>query len=401
VTAADEPVTRHYLDHASSSPPRPEVVAAMTAWLASGVAADPGRLHHEGRAARAVLEESREAVAGFLGARPRQVVLTSGGTEAVNAAVWGACRARPGGPVVLAEVEHSSVHVASARLAPLEVVPVDGRGRIEPAAVSASLERLEAAGTPAALVHCQLANHEVGTRQPVEEVADICASHRVRVHVDACAGAGHVALSAEDLGADLVSVSAHKLGGPAGVGALVVRRGLRLEPLVVGGEQERGRRAGLEHVLGAVGFAAAVDALGGGRVKAEADAARRQVARLTQAARAVAGVTVLGDPDHRLPHLLCLTVDDVEAEPVLLGLDQAGIAAHSGSSCSSESLAPSPVLSAMGVDAERSLRLSVGWSTTDADVDAFAAAFAPVVDGLRRLRRAQPDAEGAVQGRRP
>ncbi len=358
----------------------------MAAWLEHGTAADPGRLHHEGREARAALEGSRDAVATFLGTRPRQVVLTASGTEAVNAATWGAWRARPGGAVVLADVEHSSVRESAVRLAPLEHVAVDGSGRIEPDAVAGALDRLERSGSSVALVHCQLANHEVGTLQPVEAVAELCGRRDVLLHVDACAGAGHVPLSFDDLGADLLSVSAHKFGGPAGAGALVVRRGLRLQPFVVGGEQERARRAGLEDILAAVGFAAATDALGDGRLKEELDRARQQLARLEQAAVAVPGVSVLGDPGRRLPHLLCLALDGVEAEPVLLALDQAGIAAHSGSSCSSESLAPSPVLEAMGADAERSLRLSVGWSTTEEDVDAFVHAFGPAMEGLRDLR---------------
>lgn len=358
----------------------------MAQWLEHGTAADPGRLHHEGRVARGTLEESRESVAAFLGTRPRQVVLTSSGTEAVNAAAWGACRARPGGAVVLADVEHSSVRESAVRLADVEHVPVDRLGRIEPAAVEEAVERVEGRGRSVALVQCQLANHEVGTLQPVTAVAEMCARRGVLLHVDACAGAGHVPVSVDELGADLLSVSAHKFGGPPGAGALVVRRGLRLEPLLVGGEQERARRAGLEDVLAAVGFAAAAEALGDRRLDEEADRARAQLSRLEKAAGALGGVSVLGDPARRLPHVLCLTVDGVEAEPVLLALDQAGVAVHSGSSCSSESLAPSPVLEAMGADAERSLRLSVGWSTTDDDVDAFAVAFGPVLEGLRRLR---------------
>jgi cysteine desulfurase len=357
----------------------------MVQWLESGAAADPGRLHQRGRLARAALEESRQAVAELLGTSPRQVVLTSGGTEAVNSATWGACRARPGAVVVLSGVEHSSVQESSARLADTARVEVDSKGRIEPAAVADVLDRLEGDDSAVALVHCQLANHEVGTVQPVDEVTAECRRRGLLVHVDACAGAGHVPMAVEELDADLVSVSAHKFGGPPGAGALVVRRGLRLEPLLVGGEQERARRAGLEDLPAAIGFGAAAAALSGGGLDKEAERSRMLRARLQEAACAVPGVHVLGDPDHRLPHLLCLAVEDVEAEPVLLGLDQHGIAAHSGSSCSSESLAPSPVLEAMGADAERSLRVSVGWSTTDDEVDAFAAAFGPVVERLRAL----------------
>lgn len=380
---------RHYLDHASTSPLRPEARAAMAEALDGGPLGDPGRLHVEGRRARVLLEAAREEVAAFAGTRPRQVVLTASGTEAVNTAVWHATRARPGRPVVLADVEHSAARLASERLATLRVVPVSHEGRLQPDAVDEALAEVAADGAPAALVHCQLANHEVGTVQPVTAVAEVCRRHDVPLHVDAGAAAGHLPLAADDLGADLLSVSGHKLGAPAGTGCLVVRRGLRLQPLLVGGEQERARRAGLEDVIGAVGLGAVAALLADpARLAAEADAQRRLADGLAAAATAVDGVARVGDPDPagRLPHLVCLVVAGVEAEPVLLALDQAGVAAHSGSSCASESLAPSPVLAAMGVDAERSLRLSVGWSSTGADVEAFAAAFAPAIGALRALR---------------
>ncbi len=348
---------------------------------------DPGRVHSEGRAVRAWVESAREQVAALLRTRPRQVVFTSGGTESVNAAVWGATRRRPGGPVVLAAVEHSSVRDASARLGPVVSVGVDRAGRIDPAAVQDALETAAQHGSPATLVHCQVANHEVGTVQPWRDIVELCRRHDVLVHVDACAAAGHLELDLDEAGADLVSVSAHKLGGPPGIGALVVRRGLRIDPLLVGGEQERARRGGLENVPAIVGFGAAAEVLHGpGRLSAESAEARRRTDAIVSVATAVEDVVLLGDADHRLPHLVCLAVGGVEAEPVLLGLDQDGIAAHSGSSCSSESLAPSPVLEAMGVDAERSLRLSVGWSTVDDDIDAFALAFPAVVARLRALR---------------
>jgi cysteine desulfurase len=397
---------RHYLDHASTSPPRPEVVAAAVGWFetASGrapdgapapaddetvtaVAADPGRVHTEGRMVRVLLEEARAHVAAFLGTRPRQVTFTSGGTEAANAAVWGATRARPGQPVLLADVEHSCVRQASGRSGPVELIPVDRTGRIDPGGVEDAIARATATVGAPALVHCQAANHEVGTLQPVAEVVEVCRRRDVLVHVDACSLAGQLPVAFDELGADLMSVSAHKFGGPPGIGALIVRRGLRLEPLLVGGDQERARRAGLENVPAILGFAAAAAVLADpARLHAEAAAARRRTERLAAAATAVDGVEVIGDRTRRVPQLVCVTVGGVEAEPVLLGLDQCGIAAHSGSSCSSESLVPSPVLEAMGVDAEHSLRLSVGWSTTDDDVEAFVDVFASVVDRLRALR---------------
>ena len=381
-------MTRTYLDHASTTTPRPEALAALARW-GSLPAADPGRLHEEGRLVRDALEEARRDVAALVGTTPREVVFTSGGTEAINAAVWGATRQRPGGPVLLAEVEHSAVREASARSAPVEVVPVDAEARLDTAALAA---RLGDAGLPQpALVHCQWANHEVGTVQPVHEVVRLCRDAGVPLHVDAVAAGGHLPLDVGALGADLVSLSAHKLGGLPGAGALIIRRGSRFEPFIVGGEQERARRGGLEALPALLAFGAAAAALaadGERLLHEEADRARTLVAALTQAATAVADVEVVGPrgAEQRLPSLLCLGVHGVEAEPVLIGLDRAGIAVHSGSACSSESIEPSPVLEAMGVDASHSLRLSVGWSSTEADVAAFAAVFSGVVEGLRALR---------------
>ncbi|MCU1449879.1 MAG: hypothetical protein JWP02_2049 [Acidimicrobiales bacterium] len=343
----------------------------MVPWMD---AADPGRVHTEGRMARAALEDARDKVAALLGARSREVVFTSGATESVHTAVFGAAALQPDEPIVLSGVEHSCVRDSSARHLH-HVVGVDRLGRIDAAALTA---------TDAALVHCQWGNHEVGTVQPVAEVVDRCRERGVLVHVDAAAAAGHVPIAFDDLGADLMSVSAHKFGGPQGIGALLVRRGLRVRPLLVGGEQERARRAGMENVAAIAGFGAVASALAQpGRLDAEAGAAHGQTVRVL--ADLPEGVVTYGDIDSRLPHIVCLGVEGVEAEAVLLGLDQAGIAAHSGSACSSESLEPSPVLEAMGVDAERSLRVSVGWTTTDDDIDALVDALPKVVSRLRAL----------------
>ena len=228
-------MARHYLDHASTTAVRVQARAAMAAWDDAGITADPGRVHTEGRMVRATLEEARDQIAALFGVRSRQVVLTSGGTEAINAGVWGATRADPG-PVACSSVEHSAVRDASGRSGPVVAIAVDRQGRIEVEAVQAAIDQCQALhGRLPALVHCQWANHEVGTVQPVAEVVEHCSRLGLAVHVDAVAAAGHVALDIEGLGADLVSVSAHKLGGPAGAGALIVRRGLRLEALLVGG----------------------------------------------------------------------------------------------------------------------------------------------------------------------
>jgi cysteine desulfurase len=348
--------------------------------------ADPGRLHVEGRTTRVALENAREQVASFFAARPREVVFTSSGTESVNAAVWGAlARGHESGRghVVTTAVEHSCVSDAIARGASdVTVVGVDRLARFSAEEVAAAVR------SDTGLVSIQLANHEVGTRQPA---AEVCAAVRERgdggvlVHVDACAAAGHAGLSFRELDADLCSVSAHKFGGPKGAGALLVRRGVRVPPLLVGGAQERARRGGMEDVPAWVGFGAACADVDLG---AEAAAQAALIARAFGAADELPGVVRYGDPDAdgRVPHLLCIGVEGVEAEPILLALDQQGVAVHSGSSCSSEMLEPSPVLAAMGVDAEHSLRVSVGWSSTAADVERFAEVLPGIVDRLRRLR---------------
>jgi cysteine desulfurase len=369
-------LARHYLDHASTSPTRPEALEAMLPWFAG--AADPGRVHTEGHAARVAVEVAREQVAALVGARSREVVFTSGATESCVTATWMATER--GNHIVLAPIEHSAVRESSNRFDVTEI-RVDEVGRVDPD------ELLAAVRPDTALVHLQWGNHEVGTVQPIVEVAHACRERGVLLHVDAAMAAGHVPVDFRSLGADLMSVSAHKFGGPPGIGALLVRRGLRLRPLLVGGEQERARRAGYENVPAIVGFGAASAAID---LEAESKRARAWTARVADAADTGTlgrGVHLLGDrdADGRLPHLICLGMERVEAEPVLLGLDQSGVAVHSGSSCSSESLEPSPVLEAMGVDASRSLRVSVGWSTTEADIDAFVAALPPVIDRLLAL----------------
>lgn len=364
----------HYLDHASTSPLRPEARAAMVEALGAPFA-DPSRIHEPGMAARVALEQAREQVAASLGARPREVVFTSGASESIAAACWGA--AERGRVQVVPEIEHSAVRLAAAQHAEVVAPGCDRTGRVD------AEEVLAAVGDDVALVHLQIANHEVGTVQPVAEVVQACRERGVLVHVDAAQAVGRVPFDFGALGADLVSVSGHKLGGPAGTGVLLVRRGLRIRPLIVGGEQERARRAGLENVVGAVGLAAALAAVD---VDAEAEVSARQADRLRGALEQVQDVEVYGHPSHRLPHLVCAGIADIEPQAVLLGLDRRRIRAHSGSACASEGLEPSPVLRAMGVDAHRSLRVSVGWCTTDADVEAFADALPAVVAELRALR---------------
>ncbi|MCP3853843.1 MAG: cysteine desulfurase [Actinomycetia bacterium] len=366
-------MVRHYLDHASTSPLRAAARDALVEWLDTALG-DPGRVHHEGMTARAALEHARDQVAAFLGARPREVVFTSGATESIVTAIRGAASRGP--HQVISAVEHSGVRAAAeATGSEVTVVPVDSTGRVDPDEVLAAI-------TPdTALVSVQYGNHEVGTIQPVEATVAGCRDRGVLIHVDAAQAAGRIPLDLGSLGADLVSVSGHKLGGPTGTGVLMVRRGLRIDPLLVGGDQERARRAGLENVPALMGLGAAAAELSESLDRERGDSVRL-TNRLRAGLDAIDGLTQYGHPEHRLPHLVCVGFAKVEPQPVLMGLDRAGIAAHSGSACSSEALEPSPVLDAMGVDAMRSLRLSVGWSTTDADIDATLEALPRILQEL-------------------
>lgn len=372
---------RVYLDHASCVPLRPEGRAALVAAL-DAAGADPGRIHAEGMATRVALEDARDRVAALVGAKSRSVVFTSSATEAIAAVCWGAAR-RHDGAQVISPVEHSAVRLAAARSAETVLLGVDDQGRV-------SLDDLDAAlATDPSVVHVQWANHEVGTRQPVAEVVERCRAAGVWCHVDAAQGVGRNTIDFDASGIDLLSLSGPKFGAPLGTGALVVRRGVRLEPLLVGGDQERARRAGLEAVPSFVGMGAVAGILADPEVRAgEAVRDARRVDALAEALcgpDGPGGITRLGDPEQRAPHILCVGVAGVEPQAVLLGLDQRGIAVHSGSSCATEELEPSPVLDAMGVDADRSLRLSVGWTTSDDDLARAATAVREVVTALRAL----------------
>ncbi len=378
---------RIYLDHASSSPLRPSVAEAMTPWLS---AADPGRLHEEGRASRSRLEEAREKVASMLGAKPREVVFTSGASESINSAVYGAFASREERHAVVAKVESAAVREASSRWARgLRWVDVDSNGRVDLDHFAAQI-----AHGDVALAHCQLANQEVGTLQPLAEATAICQKAGVLLHVDATAALGALTIDFSAVGCDLMSVSCHQAGGPHDIGALLVKRGLRVTPMIVGGLQERARRAGLENVAAAAGFAALADILSDAEtLRKEVAVASDQTRRIRDFSESLGGVSLYGpaEPDGRLAGLVCLGFRDLEAEPVLVGLDQHGVAAHSGSSCSSELLEPSPVLAAMGADSDRSLRLSVGWSTTESEVTSACDSLANVVTELRLLRASLSD----------
>ena len=338
---------------------------------------DASRLHHEAHVVRAAIEDARAQVAAFVGARPREIVFTSSGTEAINAAHWW-----PVGHVVTTAVEHSAVREAAARTGgDITVIGVDPFGRYDADEVVAAIR------PDTELVSVQLANHEVGALQPAREVCESIRSSypMVRTHVDACAAFGHVAFSFAALGADLCSITGHKSGGPTGGAALLIRKGLRIEPLLLGGSQERARRAGIENAPAIVGFGAACEAI---ELTAEAEHSRFLITQAAAAVAAVVGTCRYGptEPAQTVPHVLCLSVHGVEAEPILLALDQHGVAVHSGSACSSETWEPSPVLAAMHADAQHSLRISVGWNSNASDIARFATAFADAAQKMRALR---------------
>ncbi|MGH9081818.1 MAG: cysteine desulfurase family protein [Acidimicrobiales bacterium] len=366
------PVT--YLDHAASAPMRPEVAEAM-APFAAGWFGHPSSSHQVGRRARAALEEARDVVADLLGAAPGEVVFTAGGTEADNLAVlgvMGAAADRRPSTVVTSAVEHPAVW-EPARAAARWMAGVDHRAAAVDGSGIVDLDRLDEVLHPqVALVSVMLANNEVGALQPL---AGVVARARelapgAAVHTDAVQAAPWVDVAAAAAGCDLVSVSAHKLGGPKGAGALVVREGTVLRPLVHGGGQERERRGGTHDVAGAVGLATALAVSAAGRA---GEAARVRVLRDRLADGLVrAGAVESGRRDRVLPGHCHVRFPGIDQEELLVLLDDAGVCASGGSACASGALEPSRVMAAMGVGAAEGrggIRLSLGWTTTAADVE--------------------------------
>ena len=359
-----------YLDHAATTPLRHEALEAMLPYL-GGAFGNPSSAHSFGRAARNALDEAHERLATSLGGSAREIVVTSGGTEANNLAIKGAAwagKAR-GHRLVMSAVEHHAVGHAMRHLEKFgfEVVeiPVDRDGVVDPDELDAALD------DRTILVSVMLANNEVGTIQPIREIAERVRARRgVLFHVDAVQAAPTLDLDVRELGADLVTISAHKFEGPKGVGALWIRRGTQLLAQVHGGSQERHRRAGTENVAGAVGMAVAYECACADR-PTTAIRLRALRARLAAACLAVDGVEITGHPAERLPGLLSLRVRGADGVATSVALDLDGIAASTGSACSTGSPEPSHVLTAMGyTDAEAlgALRLSMGRSTTDAEV---------------------------------
>jgi cysteine desulfurase len=379
-----------YLDYAATTPVRPEVRDAMLPYLGGEVFGNPSSAHRFGRAARAGLEQARREVAEALGVTPEEVLFTSGGTEADNLAVLGTCfAARDRGERMLAAVtatEHKAVLAAAHAVAhhggEERILPVNGQGLLELATLD------EALRDRPAVVSVMAVNNETGVIQPVDRIAERCAAAGVPYHCDLVQAFGKVPVSLVKLPATLATISAHKIGGPKGAGALIVRRSHSLVPLVQGGGQQRGIRPGTENIAGIVGLGrAAVLA-----VREQAAEATRLLALRDQLVgrlrAALADLVLVAESAPRAPHVINLLIPGTDSEALLLHLDLAGVAASSGSACTTGTVEPSHVLLAMGVRpdlAVGALRLSLGRETTAADVDRVVAVLPGVVEKVRRL----------------
>lgn len=377
---------RIYLDWNATAPLRPEAKAAMArAW---DIAGNPSSVHEEGRAARRLVEEARSSIATAVGADASNVLFTSGGTEANVTALTPGLR-RGKGPAVerllTSAIEHASV-LAGGRFAPeaITTVSVTPAGIIDLDHLRAQLEG------PPALVSIMLANNETGAIQPVAEAARLVHDAGGLLHVDAIQAFGRIAFDLASTGADLLSLSAHKIGGPKGVGALVLAEGVEgLPPLLRGGGQEKGRRAGTEDVGGIAGFGAASRAAQAAR-DGEASRQRRLRERLETGLRQTPALVIFAEGTERLLNTVLFSVPGLRAETAVIGFDLAGIAVSSGSACSSGKVQPSHVVEAMGYGrdlAQGTIRLSLGWSTTEAAIDTALQAWRKLANTLLREQR--------------
>jgi cysteine desulfurase len=381
---------RIYFDHNATTPVLPGVIDAMAAALREEFG-NPSSVHHFGQRAKAVIDQARSSVAALIGADPSEVVFTSGGTESDNFAIRGTAEAldRTGrrhliGTTIEHEAVLNTLKALGKRGWEITLLPVDQTGVVSPDALKAALR------DDTALVSVMHANNEIGTIQPIAELARLAHERGATFHTDAVQSAGKIPIDVKALGVDMLSISAHKFYGPKGVGALWMRRGLRLMPIMTGGKHERNRRAGTENVAGIVGMGAAAD-LANARMADESARVGPLRDRLEAGiVKAVPGTAVNGAPSARVPNTTNISFDRVEAESLLIALDLEGIAVSTGSACSSGTLEPSHVLKAMGFPPHRtqnSIRFSLGASNTVADVDRVIAVLPGIVDKLRNLTR--------------
>ena len=386
-----------YLDHAATTPLRPEVLEAMLPYLTEHFA-NPSSIHAAGRRARQGLDEARETVAATLGAKPREIVFTSGATENDNLALRGvawAASAR-GRHLVTTAVEHRAMLQTCAALErhgfEVTYLPVDRSGQVDPGAVA------EAIGPHTTLVAIGYANNEVGTIQPIAEIGAICREARVLLYTDATQAAAWLPMDVDSLGVDLLGIAAHKFEGPKGVGALFVRQGTNVIPQQQGGSQERQRRAGTENVAGIVGMGVALRLARGdpAALAAEADRQRTMAASLRSRLAGIPDGELTGSLPARLPNSTSWAFGGIEGGDLVAALDLAGVAASTGSACTSGSAEPSHVLAAMGISADRirgSLRMTTGRTTTADEVAEAGELVATCVERLRASRAPEPAPE--------
>ena len=382
-------MNRIYLDYAATTPLDPEVVAAMTPYWGERFG-NPASMHWHGREAKAALDSGRDAVAAAIGAQSAEIIFTSGGTEADNLAILGVAAAlqERGRHMVTTAVEHhaamESCHLLEHQGWKITYLPVDHHGHVSPAQVS------DAITDQTVLVSVMLANNEIGTIEPIAEITRVTRARGVYLHTDAVQALPWLPAKVDELGVDLMSMSAHKLYGPKGTGALYVRQGTRLAPISHGGAQEQGRRSGTEDVAGIVGFAKALELATARRSQ---DGQRLRALRdrfVAGAMERIEQVWLNGHPTSRLPNNAHLSFADAESEPLLLNLDLEGISVSAGAACASGGTEPSHVLKAIGLKtdlANSSLRFSLGRPTTEAEMDRVLEVLPGIVGRLREIRR--------------
>jgi cysteine desulfurase len=376
-----------YLDHASTTPADPEVVAAMLPWYSEGFG-NPSTVYSLGLKSAQAVQQARDSIAQSIGAEPDEIYFTSGGTESDNWALLGTVDAqgKKGRHLVTSTIEHHAVletmEYLEKRGYEVTKVPVAGSGLVDPDDVRRALR------PDTILVSIMHANNEVGTIQPIAEIGKITREAGVLFHTDAVQTAGKIPLDVNELGADMLSMSGHKFYGPKGVGLMYLRKRTRISPLLHGGGQEKGRRAGTHNVPGIVGMAKALD-LATGRMAEDAAREAELRERLWGGLQAnIESIYLNGDPTHRLAGNLNVRLDGIEGESMILMLDMEGICVSSGSACTTGSLEPSHVLLALGIPQESahgSLRVTLGRSTTDEHIDHFIRVFPPIVARLREM----------------
>lgn len=380
-------MNRIYLDYAATTPTHPEVVKTMLPYFTERFG-NPSSIHSYGQEARVALEEARTSIAGFIGASEDEIIFTSGGTEADNMALTGLAYANvsKGNHIITSSIEHHAVletcHFLETKGFNITRLPVDGYGMVNPDDVKKTITG------NTILISIMHANNEIGTIQPVKEIGDIAREAEVYFHTDAVQTTGHIPVDVNELGINLLSISAHKLYGPKGIGALFIRKGTRINPLIHGGEHEKRKRAGTENVPCIIGFGKAVEL-----ARQEMDEERPRLTSLRN--RLIQGLMeriehtrLNGHPENRLPNNINISVDFIEGESMVLNLDLEGISTSTGSACSSSSLEPSHVLAAIGLPPEQahgSLRLTLGRFTTSDDIDRVLDVLPRIIARLRAM----------------